>query len=76
MPLIQNSHGELYRSEDFAEPKRIKLGHGGGRFGQGICPECGKAFTKRAQAQGYCSDACKYAARMKREAEKARKEGK
>ena len=70
MSLIQNDMGELYRSSDFEGPRRMKLGHGGGAYGQGICPVCGKAFAKRAQAQSYCSGECKYTARMKREAGK------
>ena len=70
MPLIMNSHAELYRSDDFEPPRSIALGECSPRavFGFGTCVECGREFEKRGSRQVYCSEPCKYTARKKREA--------
>lgn len=91
MALIQNEYGELYRSDDFAPPKMMKLK--GTNIGQiradeardmaeakrrdlPVCEVCGLPFERRSNNQKYCCRACYWKAHAKlKKARLARKEG-
>lgn len=72
MALIRNELGELYRSEDFEEPRHLKLRYMGEPadwpkpYTNARCAVCGEPFYSKRSGHRYCSQYCQSKAKNAR----------